>query len=307
VSRHAKNTPSTRILVIGLSQEDQLFLQQSLESEPYECVFTKSATQAQQIIFENSPTFFNAYLLDDLTDHNENLTLLKTLNISASYSTIPIIFQTHEGNAHQIQAGLEHGAFFYLLTPYNKSLLMSVLKAAIKGFANYSDINRRIQDIEAIRPLLQSATFHIKTLEEAKSLSSVLSYATPNFKEVAIGLFELMINAIEHGNLGITYQEKTQMIQDNSLQNVIKSRLKQEEYADRFVKVRFERTLEHIHFIIEDCGQGFDYKEYLNFSKQRAMDNHGRGIMIANRLSFDSLEYSRQGSTVTAGIKLSTA
>jgi hypothetical protein len=54
---------------------------------------------------------------------------------------------------------------------------------------------------------------------------------------------------------------------------------------------------------IIDQGQGFDCRDYLDFSTERAFDLHGRGIAMAGKLSFDSLSYLGCGNTVVAAFK----
>ena len=53
-----------------------------------------------------------------------------------------------------------------------------------------------------------------------------------------------------------------------------------------------------------DVGRGFDWQPYIDFTAERAMDNHGRGIVMAVQMSFDSIEYHGTGSEVVALKKL---
>ena len=49
---------------------------------------------------------------------------------------------------------------------------------------------------------------------------------------------------------------------------------------------------------IADQGQGFDWRNYLELSPERATHNHGRGIAIACLQSFDHVEYIAPGNRV---------
>ncbi|MCF6298519.1 MAG: ATP-binding protein, partial [Thiomicrorhabdus sp.] len=155
---------------------------------------------------------------------------------------------------------------------------------------------------ERLESKLQTASFHIKTIEDAKSLACALAFITPKPQEAVVGLFELMTNAIEHGNLEITYEEKTTLILTNQLQAEIKRRQKLPENRDKFVSIKFERNSNALQFTIQDMGQGFNHASYLDFSVERAMDSHGRGVMIANKLSFDELHYEDNGRTAIGRI-----
>ena len=54
---------------------------------------------------------------------------------------------------------------------------------------------------------------------------------------------------------------------------------------------------------ITDQGEGFDWKAYVEFSPERVFDLNGRGIAMSKALSFDSLEYVGNGSSVVATVR----
>ena len=77
-----------------------------------------------------------------------------------------------------------------------------------------------------------------------------------------------------------------------------------QEYADRCVKVIFNKTPTEVTVTIKDDGKGFEWDNYLDFDPKRAFDMHGRGILTANKFSFDSVEYKKPGNEVTVSMKL---
>jgi anti-sigma regulatory factor (Ser/Thr protein kinase) len=135
----------------------------------------------------------------------------------------------------------------------------------------------------------------------------MLANACPDPERVVVGLSELIINAIEHGNLGITYEEKTRLNQDGEWLREVERRLQSEEYADKRVVVDFERGPLSIRIRIADEGAGFDWHGYVDPDPERAFDNHGRGIAMSKLLYFDSLEYHGKGNEVTVEVFLSDA
>jgi hypothetical protein len=50
---------------------------------------------------------------------------------------------------------------------------------------------------------LVNGVFHFQTLQEANLLANSFAHACPKPEKVILGLSELFINAVEHGNLGI--------------------------------------------------------------------------------------------------------
>ena len=60
-----------------------------------------------------------------------------------------------------------------------------------------------------IGSLLQKGVFRLRTMSEATLLSEFIANNCPNPRLVLVGISEMIVNAIEHGNLGITFDEKS--------------------------------------------------------------------------------------------------
>ena len=140
--------------------------------------------------------------------------------------------------------------------------------------------------------------FKVRTIEEVHNLAILLANACPEPEKVVMGLNDILVNAVEHGNLGISFQEKTKLYVEERWEEEIHRRLRLPEYAEKYVEVWFERHKEEIHFLITDQGSGFDWRQYEEFSPELALDSHGRGIAMAKALCFDRLEYIGKGNKV---------
>ena len=131
----------------------------------------------------------------------------------------------------------------------------------------------------------------------------MLSLACPQQELVAVGLQELLINAIEHGNLGIDAPTKDELLKEGRWREEVERRLKDPQYAHRQAHVRFRRGERLITIVIEDEGEGFDYSLYEN----KDLDTkayRGRGIVMAKELAFDKVIHLGDGSIVEAVIEL---
>lgn len=116
-----------------------------------------------------------------------------------------------------------------------------------------------------------------------------------------LGLREMIINAMEHGNLNITYEEKSQATREGSYIDLFRKRQTEAPYRERKVKVDYILTPSFVGFRITDQGNGFDHKEMLQKGASRANEErlgHGRGIQIA-KSEFDSVRYNKKGNQVT--------
>jgi anti-sigma regulatory factor (Ser/Thr protein kinase) len=120
----------------------------------------------------------------------------------------------------------------------------------------------------------------------------------------ATGLTELLVNAIEHGNLGISYAEKKRLRLEGGWNDEVARRQRLPEYRDREVRVRVARRPDCFEFTVSDEGAGFDWRRYLDFDPERAADPNGRGIAMARLLSFSRLEYLGSGNAVVAAVAI---
>lgn len=158
--------------------------------------------------------------------------------------------------------------------------------------------------LAVIQPL-EKGEFYFSSLEEAQCLSDALATLCPNREDASLGLSELMINGIEHGNLEITYDEKNTLIQDGKWREEIDHRLSLPQYLDRTVHILFERSPTKIKFTITDEGIGFDPTRFLVPEPNRDLKGfHGRGIKVAAEMCFNHLEYLGKGNQVKATIFL---
>jgi hypothetical protein len=146
-----------------------------------------------------------------------------------------------------------------------------------------------------------------RTIDEVHALAkSLITAICPDHPHVVAGLVELMINAVEHGNLGITYGEKTELNQAEQWDAEIEKRLNLPENQKKSANIHWERNSEEVVFTICDQGDGFEWHIYMDAEQKRIHDLHGRGITMARAMSFTHLEYQGCGNIVRAVVKLET-
>ncbi|MDM8554002.1 response regulator [Desulfococcaceae bacterium HSG7] len=115
---------------------------------------------------------------------------------------------------------------------------------------------------------------------------------------VRLGLVELITNAIEHGNLGITYEEKGEALDNMMLGELYLERLSEPKIADRRVTIDFEHNTLGCQWVITDEGDGFDWRTLPDPTSEEAiLASHGRGIFIS-RFQFDEMEFIGAGNAV---------
>lgn len=113
-----------------------------------------------------------------------------------------------------------------------------------------------------------------------------------------VALFEMIMNAIEHGNCGINYEEKNDYLQRfGDIIPLIREKRRDPEVRKRRVAVTYRITPEQSTFQIEDEGDGFDWSSRLDDTDVN-LDAHGHGIRMTQHY-IQNLRYNETGNTVT--------
>ena len=117
---------------------------------------------------------------------------------------------------------------------------------------------------------------------------------------IKMGLKEMIINAMEHGNLNVTFDEKTRAQEEDRLFEFMRDRRQLPEYRDRKVIIDYFLDEDKVIYRITDMGPGFDYKNIMNRVKTEVNQeqlSHGRGIIMTQAV-FSSVEYNNKGNQV---------
>lgn len=170
-------------------------------------------------------------------------------------------------------------------------------------------VTTRQRAIAAIRAFLSShstavgqltaASFEIATFGQAEKLATMLAMQYPDADRAALGIWELLANAIEHGSLGIGFEEKAELLRSGHYDDELRRRLNDPVLSARVVTVAFRRGRRALMLTVTDQGDGFDHGQFLARGDDLRKPN-GRGIRIARDISFDALRYAGAGNRVVA-------
>lgn len=152
--------------------------------------------------------------------------------------------------------------------------------------------------------LLKHAIFQFRDFHEAALLSNFLAQICPKPILADIALSEIFMNAVEHGNLDLSYQKKTELQKENLWITEIERRLTLAEYKHKLVTLEYTRTSEELIFKVTDQGKGFDWQNFKKNIPQHNIALHGRGLAIIQESVFQRVEYQGKGNEVICVIKL---
>jgi len=116
--------------------------------------------------------------------------------------------------------------------------------------------------------------------------------------DIRIALREAIINAIEHGNLHLTFDVKTKAHREGKYFDLIRERQLDPELKGKSVRVTCSLTDERVTYLISDEGQGFDVasmEEMSPDSINTASLAHGRGLRMI-RSAFDAVRFNDKGN-----------
>ena len=295
---HAMEEPAAlRILAVDDTPTSLMLLVKMLERQGFEITTATNGVEAMKLL-HGDPEGFDIILLDRMMPEMDGIEVTRQVKADPRLKYIPIIMQTAADNPDQISEGIKAGVFYYLTKPLTRRTLLSVVSAAAKQVLQHKQLRAEMKRHRMSFDLIQINKAVFRTLEEAESLASFLANCFPDSERALNGISELLINAVEHGNLEVSYEEKSRLMEQDIWRQEIDRRLADPRYRDRRVEVIFERRPDACYIQITDQGPGFNWKNYLQVDPSRAQHNHGRGIAMANKISFDRLIYNERGNQV---------
>ena len=292
------------ILIVDDEPLNIKILEENLKSVGYATVSASNGIDAWQELEKNHAKF-DVVLLDRMMPKMDGMELLAQMKSHEAISKLPVVMQTAKVASHEVLEGLKAGVQYYLTKPYSRDQLLAVVKTVISSYQYQRKLEESIDKQVGTLKLMTHGIFNVRILDDAYNLSALLASSSPNTEKVGMGLTELLVNALEHGNLGIGYDEKSRLNVQGNWQEEVERRLQLPENIKKKVVLTYERRKEEISFIIKDQGQGFEWQKYLELTPDRIFDSHGRGIVLANVLCFDHVEYLGSGNQVVAKIKFS--
>jgi two-component system, sensor histidine kinase LadS len=196
----------------------------------------------------------------------------------------------------------------------NKSVYIKLMPIAVEG---------KLKNILAIGRLLGSDYITNKWLKHEQTvyeMDNSVSYLilfchrlTRNLEGklshneivlLQIALQEILINAIEHGNLEIDYNTKTELKKtDSNYLNVLLQKGVEANKKNKKVFITYTLDDKKAMYSIVDQGKGFDWKHFMsldveNFSGDLTKSYHGVGLQMV-KSAFDEISYNEKGNEVT--------
>ena len=285
-----------KVLVVEDDAALLVYVKDTLEAEGHETRTAENGRQGFKLYHEFKP---DMVISDIQMPEISGLELLKAIRRTQS-ETIMILMTAYGSEEYAMQA-LRLGADNYLKKPVRHADLLPLLRKYDTLVKNRT-IRRQVFGMIVRKEFTMLFDTNI---EQLPRIVDHLVLETGNiFSErerlsIRLGLFELLANAVEHGNLGITRAEKRNALQAGTLTELYTERLAVSELAARKITVKCLLEPQNCEWVISDEGKGFDWQTVIR-SQQKTSDSlaeHSRGILVA-QYQFDDCKYLGTGNSV---------
>lgn len=214
---------------------------------------------------------------------------------------VPVILMTAFGSEDIAVEALRKGAASYVAKRNLARDLVSTIESVLPVAAARGD--RRPQgdqasaeftfvlgnDTGALQPLIGELQERMAQWGLADESDSI---------RVGLALYEVLMNAIEHGNLELSSQLRD--IDDGApYQALAEERRRQSPYKDRTVGLTARFSHDQVTYVIRDQGPGYDAAALPDPTDPENMERaHGRGLLLI-RTFMDDVRLNDKGNEVT--------
>lgn len=292
----------TKLLAVDDDVTCLEILQDTLQKAGYSIVTARNGKEALIQLFENPD--IEVIVLDWMMPVMDGMEVLARIKANPQTASIPVIMQTAKVSNESVQQGIEAGVYYYLQKPYDSKVIRALVEAALRDRRNVehlqglcTKLSEKTQNFCRAFVRMRSSEFGFRTPAQARMISTVVASCFPDPHQVVVGFQELMMNAIEHGNLGIDFEEKRELLRNGTYDDVLLQRLQQSKHLEKEAIISVKKDRRKIKVVIEDHGKGFDWQRFIELRADRIDAPNGRGIYIAS-LDFDEIRYEGSGNKV---------
>lgn len=293
-----------RILLVDDEELNLEILTEFLSAEDFNVIPVTSGKDALEFLKVDDDV--DLIVLDKMMPEIDGMEVLRFLKQETKLSNIPVILQTAVGGDDAIAEGIKAGAYYYLTKPFKKETLLAVVNSALEISRITSKVNDLIPQKHGALALLESGQFKFQTIEEAQQLATLVAQYAAEPEKAIKGVAELLINAVEHGNLQITIEGKADLLLSGKWHEEVSKRLSLEENKSKYATMNLLTNGDELEVRIKDMGKGFDWNDFLQLTPERATLPNGRGITMARQFLKD-VKFEDNGSSVTCIISRAKA
>ncbi len=215
---------------------------------------------------------------------------------------VPVIILTGYGTMEDAISAIRLGANSFIKKPFDINQVVTLIE-------NIFAVHRETADVREIVPFIRSQSFTIRIPNNYIYLSKIINYIFANVRDcwqmegaqlndVKVALYEVLLNAFEHGNLQVDKECKERcLVLGHSVYR--KYLLEQmEDVANRGKSITIFASIDAIRLEVSvlDEGPGFDYSSVNeDLDPESFMRMYGRGLFLVKNL-MDEVSFNERGN-----------
>ena len=292
---------SRNILIVDDEQIIRNVLKRKVEQSSTHKVFTADDGRPALEIFKQEQV--DLVISDLMMLEMSGIELLR--NLKQIDPRVPVIIITGYGTLDDAIEAIHLGAEDFIKKPFDINQVLETIEKTFRKIAEQADQR------EAIKYITDEQIV-IDVPNDFDYINTVINYIFSHLRarwlvtdeqlhDVKICLYEALSNALEHGNLGISGDEKSSMLEvsQQAWKDFLGLRMRDPQYVDRRIRVHLQINEEFVQVAICDEGEGFDHRQRATLANPEEMFlSSGRGLLLIQSL-MDEVSFNEKGNEVS--------
>ena len=224
--------------------------------------------------------------------------------LKRDFPELPVVIITGYGGREDVIDALRLGASNFLLKPIEVEMVASIASRLI-SLRHREKLSAQVFDFlieeKSEFSIPSDLRYTLALIDQiAAPLEKLAICSGAELKNVRLALDEALVNAVVHGNLEISSEQKGSTLAELvEYDQLVKTRSQQEPYRNRRIRISTEINASGARFTIEDEGNGFDHSVIpADFSEVDNLTSHGRGLLLIKAF-MDEVSFNQKGNIIT--------
>jgi DNA-binding response OmpR family regulator len=289
------STGKARVLIVDDQQVLRSLLSRFMTREGFEPVEAENGKVAVELYRSTNPA---VVLSDIMMPEMDGIGLLRA--IRAMDPSAAVILMTGYGNEEVLLEALRGGAVNFFKKPFDFHEVLSVVRSVARQrvspdatpflSSHLVEESKRFLFTAAdaqVQPMINQIALHLGSIAGENEII-----------HLKIGIEEMIRNAVEHGHLGITGEEKHRALEEGVFGELVHQRLQSGDNARKQITLSSRLSPTELVVTIADQGDGFNWRSVPELSAESLLRFNGRGILLT-RIYYDEVRYNEKGNEVT--------
>jgi CheY-like chemotaxis protein len=290
--------------VVDDHAENRAVLAKIVRREGFEVVEGTDGEEAVALAAERAPDLI---LLDIAMPKKSGLQALE--EIRERDRDVPVVIVSAVDQVEASEEALALGAVNFVRKPFDPQEIRFVVGRIRSALEEEADVVPTLRLLRERRTVLELGNDVPLLSQVTAFLGRELRLHYPRHEvpvtEIKLALYEALANSIEHGNLEIDYDAKTQAMEtDTGITGLIESRSNDPRFSARTVRVQVDYEPHRVVYRIKDSGPGFAHGDRAHSARLGdATALHGRGILLI-RHYMSSVDWNEAGNEIQMTLDL---